>query len=525
MADWNLAGRTHDIRVSRADQGYSARAMIQVQGVSKSYGAQVVFSELSFSISRGERLGLVGKNGHGKSTLFRLILGEEDPDEGKIVIPSRYQVGHLEQHLNFTQDTILAEGALGLPADEKEMLYKVESILFGLGFTQGDLERAPSEFSGGYQIRLNLAKLLVSEPNLLLLDEPTNYLDIVSVRWLERFLKAWKNELIIITHDRVFMDRVTTHTMGIHRQKLRKVKGDTEKLYEQLALEEEIHEKTRRNDQKKRADIEKFIDRFRSQAHKAQLVQSRIKALERMPKLDQLSEIESLDFRFTYAPFPAKTCLDVRKITFGYPGGPLLLDELAFSVDKRDRIAVMGKNGMGKSTLLKLIAREMDPKSGEIKRHPDTRIGYFGQTNISRLSPAATVEDEVQNANPANSRTRVRGICGLMMFSGDTAEKKVAVLSGGEKSRTLLGKILAQPSNVLLLDEPTSHLDMDSIEALVDALDRYEGAVVIVTHSEMILRRVAKKCVYFQGGAARIYPGTYDEFLERIGWDHEEDVW
>ena len=499
--------------------------MIQAHDVTKTYGSQVVFSELAFAMSRGERLGLVGKNGHGKSTLFRLILGVEDPDEGRIVIPARYRVGHLEQHLHFTEDTLLAEGALGLPADEKEMLYKVESILFGLGFTAEDLERSPQEFSGGYQIRLNLAKLLVSEPNLLLLDEPTNYLDIVSVRWLERFLRAWKNELIIITHDRAFMDRVTTHTMGIHRQKLRKVKGDTTKLYEQLELEEVIHEKTRKNELKKRVEIERFIDRFRSQAHKAQLVQSRIKALERMPKLDELSDIESLDFRFTYAPFPAKTNLDVRKVSFAYADGPTLIDSLGFSVEKGDRIAVIGKNGKGKSTLLKLIARELDPRDGEIKRHPETRIGYFGQTNISRLSPVATVEDEVQNANPSLSRTIVRGICGLMMFSGDTAEKKVSVLSGGEKSRTLLGKILAQPSNVLLLDEPTSHLDMDSIEALVEALEKYAGAVVIVTHSEMILRRVARKLVYFQAGTARCYPGTYDEFLERIGWEHEEDVW
>jgi len=499
--------------------------MLQVSKLEKSYTTQVLFKDCSFALSRGERLGLVGRNGHGKSTLFRMIIGEETPDDGLIAVPRHYRVGHLQQHLDFTGKTIVEEGCLGLPADEKDFVYKVEAILFGLGFTEKDLDRPPSDFSGGYQIRLNLAKLLVSEPDLLLLDEPTNYLDIVSVRWLQRFLQAWRNELMIITHDRQFMDSVTTHTMAIHRQKVRKVTGGTEKLYDQLLLEEEIHEKTRLNEEKKIKKVERFIERFRAQAGKAASVQSRVKQLKRKPKLEELSNIQSLDFAFSQAAFPTRIMLELSQVSFAYPGGPTLLDKVDITIDKGDRIGVIGMNGKGKSTLLKLMARELKPLSGRITSHDATRVGFFGQTNIDRLERSFSVEDEILSANPNLGRTAVRSICGVMMFSGDDATKKVEVLSGGERSRTLLGKILAQPSNLLLLDEPTSHLDMDSIEALVDAIDSYEGAVVMVTHSEMMLEVLATRLIYFQGGGVGVFDGTYPEFLERIGWDDEQYIY
>jgi len=509
--------------------------MLQVFDLSKSHGSQVLFDSISFALGRGERVGLVGRNGHGKSTLFRLILGEEDPDAGRIMVPTRYRIGHLEQHLKFSAPTVLAEGCLGLPADERDLEYKAEAVLSGLGFVEEDLARSPAELSGGFQIRLNLAKLLLSEPDLLLLDEPTNYLDIVSVRWLERFLRTWRNELIVITHDREFMDRVTTHTMGIHRQKVRKIKGDTQKLYDQLLQEEEVFEKTRLNEVKKRKEVERFIERFRYHAAKANLVQSRVKLLDKMPGKEELARIESLEFRFTEAPFNAKTMIEVQKLAFGYPtrgddgsgggsAGRFLMEDLSFSIESGDRIGVIGRNGKGKSTLLKLIAGELEPVFGHLKRHGDIRAGYFGQTNISRLDPSLTVEEEVQSANNNLGRTQVRGICGAMMFAGDRAEKKVSVLSGGEKSRTLLGKILAQPSNMLLLDEPTSHLDIDSIEALMDSLREYSGSVVIVTHSELILREVATKLVYFRAGTVGTFGGGYEDFLERIGWDNEQEV-
>jgi ATP-binding cassette subfamily F protein 3 len=474
-------------------------------------------------MSSGERLGLVGRNGHGKTTLFRLILGQEEPDSGEITVPRNYRIGYLEQHLHFIQPTILEEAALGLPAEESHSTYKAEAILFGLGFTQSDLKRAPQEFSGGFQIRINLAKLLLSEPNLLLLDEPTNYLDITSVRWIARFLANFRGELILISHDRDFMDRVTTHTAVIHRHRLRKFEGGTAKAYAQIALEDEIHEKTRANEEKKRARAQAFIERFRAQASKAKLVQSRIKMLERLPKLDALADIETLDFEFRYAPFSAKILLEARDLSFGYTRSHLLFRKMRLTINARDKFGVIGSNGKGKSTLLNVIAGALTPVSGEITPHPDLRLGHFGQTNIQRLDPNLTIEEEIEQANPALTRTQVRNICGTMMFGGDLALKKVAVLSGGERSRTLLGKILAHPSNLLLLDEPNNHLDMESIDALIDSLQDFPGAVLIVTHNERILRALVTKLIVFHRGKVDVFNGSYDDFLEKIGWEEENE--
>ncbi|HSA59385.1 MAG TPA: ABC-F family ATP-binding cassette domain-containing protein [bacterium] len=493
--------------------------MIKIQNLHKQYGAQVLFDDASLQMGPGERLGLVGRNGHGKSTLLRIILGEDEADEGSVVLPRGYRLGHLAQHIRFSRPTVLEEGCLGLPEGEEHDSYKVERILFGLGFTKEDMDRPPEEFSGGYQVRLNLAKVLVSHPNLLLLDEPTNYLDIVSIRWITKFLRAWEGEMILISHDREFMDSVTTHTAAIHRQKIKKVQGGTEKLYAQIAQEEEIHEKTRVNEEKRRQQIEAFVTRFKAKASKAAAAQSRVKMLEKMPSREVLARIADLDFEFRYAPFEAKTILEAQGLSFGFDEE--LFHDLNLTIGAKDRIAVIGKNGKGKSTLLNVLAGEFAPKSGSIRTHPNMKLGYFGQTNIDRLHPKLTVEEEIGNANLELSRTSVRGICGIMMFSGEAAEKRVSVLSGGEKSRVLLGKILASPANLLFLDEPTNHLDMQSIEALVDAIDLFEGAVVIVTHSEMILREVATKLVVFQHGDAEVFNGTYAEFLDKIGWEEE----
>jgi ATP-binding cassette, subfamily F, member 3 len=498
--------------------------VIKINQLSKSYFNRELFTDVTFQMNAGDRLGLVGRNGHGKSTLFKLILGEEEADSGEIVIPRNYCIGHLEQHIHFTQPTILDEAALGLPEEEAHSIYKAEAILFGLGFSEADLAKAPGEFSGGFQIRINLAKLLLSDPNLLLLDEPTNYLDITSVRWIARFLTNFRGELILISHDRAFMDSVTTHTAVIHRQKIRKFEGGTAKAYAQIVLEDEIHVKTRANEDRKRAHAEAFINRFRAQASKAKMVQSRIKMLERLPKLDDLAEIESLDFEFRYAPFAAKTLLDARNLAFGYQRSHLLFKDINLSINARDRVGVIGNNGKGKSTLLNLLSGGLTPLVGEIKAHPDLKLGYFGQTNIQRLDPKLTIEQEIQNANGALTRTQVRNICGTMMFSGDMALKKVTVLSGGEKSRTLLGKILAHPSNLLLLDEPNNHLDMESIDALIESLQNFPGALLIVTHNEGILRALATKLIVFHRGRVDVIDAGYDEFLEKIGWDDENEI-
>ena len=509
--------------------------MIQVQNVSKSFGVQVLLDGASMLVGDHERVGLVGRNGCGKSTLFKMILGQECLDGGSIDIPKKYTLGYLQQHLNFTHATVHEEACSVLKPNEDGWIeeHKVEAILFGLGFDEESMHKSPMLLSGGFQIRLNLAKVLASEPDMLLLDEPTNYLDIVSMRWLSRFLRNWKGEVLLITHDHHFMDEVCTHTAGIFRHKIRKVKGSVEKLRETVAEEEEVAQRTQENEAKKKAQLEQVIERFRYKAAKAAMVQSKIKAAAKLATGERLTHERNLEFSFTEAGFPGKRMLQIKGLSFAYPNrtedgtvqgmGPELITDLTMEVFKGDRIAVIGPNGRGKTTLLNLIAKELSPTAGEISHNPNLQINYFGQTNINRLNLDNTVEEEIASAiEEVSQKSRARGLAGLMMFSGDAALKKVKVLSGGERSRVLLGKILASPCNMLLLDEPTNHLDMESIESLIDALDDYEGTAMVVTHDEELLHAFATRLVVFDGGKCRIFEGTYADFLEKVGWASEK---
>ncbi|HXH75021.1 MAG TPA: ABC-F family ATP-binding cassette domain-containing protein [Bacteriovoracaceae bacterium] len=496
--------------------------MIQTFDLAKGFGTQVLFENVTFTLGKGERVGLVGRNGSGKSTLFKILLGEEVCDKGDVVFPKNYRIGTLKQHLVFSEPSILLEGMTALPEEAMFDEYKVEKMLMGLGFKLEDMNRPPSDFSGGYQIRLNLAKVLLSEPDCLLLDEPTNYLDIVSMRWLTKFLRAFKGEMILITHDRGFMDEVTTHTMGIWRQKLVKIPGGTVKYFEQIILEEEIHGKTKANSDKKRKELEEFVARFKAKASKAAQAQSRMKLLEKMPDIESLAMVSTLDFEFNHKECPGKVLLEAKDLAFGY-GPELLFRDLSFTIIKGDKIAIIGKNGKGKSTLLNLIAGELNPNTGLVSKNVNLLMGHFGQTNINRLSLENSVEEEITSADPNLARDRVRGICGTMMFSGDLAKKKIKVLSGGERARVLLGKLLARPTNLLLLDEPTNHLDQESVEALTIELQNYPGAVIIVTHSENILRDVASSLIVFHQGKAEFLRENYDGFLKKIGWEEERD--
>ncbi len=495
--------------------------MIKVINLSKSFGKQIIFDDISFNVNPGERIGLTGRNGHGKTTLLKIIIGEEHADSGEIVIPKNYSIGHVTQHLSFTENTVIAEGCRGLPEDHKDDRWKVEKILTGLGFSPKDMLRSPMEFSGGFQVRLNLTKVLVSEPGMLLLDEPTNYLDIISIRWLESFLRQWKGELILITHDRSFMDSVTTHTIGIHRQKIRKIEGSTDKLYDQILKEEEIYEKTRINDEKKRKEVELFVTRFRAKARLAGMVQSRIKALEKQQTLDKLERIKDLEFSFNYKPFNAKTLMTAEDISFSYNSEAQIVKDFNLSVRSDDRICVIGKNGRGKTTLLRLLSGNLEPQNGKITMHTNTKTGYFAQTNIINLNNNLTVEEEI--AASGCEKQLARNICGAMMFEGDDALKKIGVLSGGEKNRVLLGKILATPANLIFLDEPTNHLDMESCDALLAAIDAFPGAVIMVTHNEMFLHALANRFIVFQRSGIVHYEGTYSGFLEKIGWEEEKN--
>lgn len=496
--------------------------MIAVENLSKSFGGQTLFENAGFQIGDGERVGLVGRNGHGKTTLIRIISGEEGYDAGSVTCPKNYRIGYVKQHLSFTEKTIIDECCLGLPKSEKENVWKAEKILAGLGFSKEDLSRSPSDFSGGFQVRLNLAKVLVSEPDLLLLDEPTNYLDIISIRWIEKFLISWKGELILITHDRSFMDKVITHSLGIHRKKIRKIQGDTSKYYAQIAQEEEIYEKTRINDEKKRKETEDFIRRFRAKARLGSLVQSRVKALEKKEKREKLEEVSSLDFSFRCEPLRAKFVMEASDINFGYEPDKKLIRNFGISITSDDRICIIGQNGRGKTTLLKLLSGSLKPDSGKISYHPSSKPGVYEQTNISSLDPEKTVADEIHYAHGDVTLQQARNISGLMMFEGDNALKKVSVLSGGEKCRVMLGKLLVTPINLLMLDEPTNHLDMDSCDALLGAIDNFDGALVMVTHNEMFLHALANRLIIFQDDRIEVFDGSYQDFLDKVGWENEE---
>lgn len=496
--------------------------MLRVKDLSISFSGHDVFTDGNFIINSREKLGLIGRNGSGKSTFLKLILKKIEPDEGSVEIPRGYRIGHLEQHIHFTHNTVLEEICSVLPEDREHEGWKGENILYGLGFTYDDLYKDPKNFSGGYQVKLNLAKLLLMEPQMLLLDEPTNYLDIHSIRWLKEFLQEWEGELILITHDRAFMDSVITHTLIIHRKSFRKVPGNTQGLKEKIAAEEEIYEKTRVNEEKQRQKTQEWIDRFKAKASMASRAQSRAKMLDKQEVKEKLEDVATLDFNFTHKPYGSKeSMIEASDLSFGYKSDHLLIQHLRFKVENGDKICVIGKNGKGKSTLLKLMTGDLAPLHGNVKINPKVEIGYFGQMNIDRLDKNLTIYEELQKVDEKLPQTRVRQVCGNMMFSSDLANKKISVLSGGEKSRVMLGKILLKGANILLLDEPTNHLDMESCEALLQAIKSFEGAVITVTHDEHFLNEIANKLIIFDDNKTFTFEDSYEFFLKRIGWkDH-----
>jgi len=490
--------------------------MISITNLNLSFVDQEIFNDVTFNINLQDRIGLVGRNGAGKTTLFSILTKEQTPDSGLVSIPKGYVIGTVKQHLVFTENTVLGEGCLGLRPDDTYSEWKVEKMLHGLGFTEDDMYRDPSEFSGGFQIRLNLVKCLVGEPNMLLLDEPTNYLDIDSVRWLQKFLSTWQDELILISHDRFFMDSITKFTMGVHRQKIKKIKGSTMDLYTKIEEEEIIYNKARLNQEKKDKKTQVFIDTYRAKANMAKLVQSRLKAQNKSEKMAALATIEQLAFSFNEAPFHAKTFLKADNLTFTYKGlDHQILKNFSLEIQKGDRICVIGKNGIGKSTLLKLLYGALKPQEGTVSNHNATQVGFFGQTNISTLNPSLTIEEELEAHVDNGDNLTVRKICGAMMFSGDLAKKRISTLSGGEKSRVLLGKILLSPSNLLMLDEPTHHLDIDSCDVLVEAIELFKGAAIIVTHNETFLHLLANKLVVFSPEGPSLFLGTYRDYLDK----------
>ena len=493
--------------------------MITIQDLSISFDGKKLFNDVNVHFNQKEKIGLIGRNGTGKSTFLKLLLKELEPDSGEIKIPRNYKIGYLEQHIKFSHQTIIDEVASVLPEERVYETWKGEKILNGLGFSDEEMLQDPNLFSGGYQVKVNLAKLLLLEPNLLLLDEPTNYLDIHSIRWLKKFLKDWNEELILITHDRNFMDSIITHTLNIHRGNFRKFPGNTKKIKEQILQEEEIYEKTRINQEREREKTQAWIDRFKSKATLASRAQSRAKMLEKKEVKEKLDTIVNLDFNFNYLNYNSKqNLMKVTDISFGYDPNKILINNLSFNVQKGDKICIIGKNGKGKSTLLKLLSKEIDVLNGEINIHEKVEIGYFGQMNIDRLNNDNSIYEEVQSVDPSIPETKVRTICAHMMFPGKASNKKIGILSGGERSRVTLGRILLNPVNLLFLDEPTNHLDMESTETLMEAVQRFEGSVIMVTHDEYFLNKIANKLIIYDEGKAFFHNGDYRDFQKKIGW-------
>jgi ATP-binding cassette, subfamily F, member 3 len=531
--------------------------MISINNISVQFGGFSLFDHISFIINDKDRIGLVGKNGAGKTTLLRIINGIQHADEGDIVVPSGQTIGYLPQEMvpdsskNVMEETMTAfseiieiretirvlEHEISTRTDYDSAEYhqllrrhtdaydrfhvldgqsihiNVEKVLMGLGFTPGDFSRPMKEFSSGWQMRIELAKILLRQPDLVLLDEPTNHLDIESIQWLEEFLSAYRGAVVLVSHDRAFLDNVTKRTIEITLGKIFDYKANysgyvtlrEERLESQIA--------THNNQQRQVRQIERFIERFRYKNTKASQVQSRIKQLEKMEEIElDVFDESAIHFRFPPAPHSGKIVLESKKLSKSYPQKEVLHD-LHFSVIKNDKIAFVGKNGEGKTTLSKIIAKQLD-HTGELKYGHNVTIGYYAQDQADHLDPEKTVFKTIDDIAVGDIRPRIRAILGGFLFSGDAIDKKVKVLSGGEKSRLSLARLLLTPANLMILDEPTNHLDMRSKDILKAALLQYTGTLIIVSHDRDFLQGLTNRVFEFKSGAVREYIGDIYDFLE-----------
>ncbi|MDD5246426.1 MAG: ABC-F family ATP-binding cassette domain-containing protein [Candidatus Omnitrophica bacterium] len=524
--------------------------MITISNLSKNYGRKVLFEDLSLTVNRGEKIGLIGPNGAGKSTLFSLIRGEVEPSGGSISLNKNVRIGYLPQESSFkSENTVLSEVTRGddtfvrlKKAKEEmeennqagsahygdilheleslgyfELEYKAKKILSGLGFKESDFYRRITQMSGGWQMRSLLAKLLTFEYDILLLDEPTNYLDLNAALWLKDYLKSFKGTFIMISHDKAFLNEVTNYTLILENGLVFKVKGNYEH-YEQIKREKRIFLlKQFKEQEKKRRQLEDFVSRFHAQPNKASQVRAKRTQLEKMQEIvvpaDPRESIGSFSFPRAYPS--GHRVIALKGVSKAYSDIQVYKD-FDFEILKGEKAVLAGENGAGKSTLLKILAGVIDIDSGERLVGHHVNIGYFSQTRMDVLNPDNTVlEEAYQAAAGYMSQENIRTVLGAFLFTGDDACKKVKVLSGGEKSRLILTKLLINPPNFLLLDEPTTHLDVDAVEALVKALTDYEGTIVFISHDIHFVRCVANNVFEVKDGAVRKFPGNFDYYLQK----------
>jgi ATP-binding cassette, subfamily F, member 3 len=532
--------------------------MISVENLSLQFTGQRIFEDISFMIGSKDKVGLVGKNGAGKSTLLKIIHGEQQPDSGQIVKPQDVSIGYLPQQLIYHDNKNVLDEALSafdeLNKLEKEIEHLniqlteredyesdsylelveivaekndrisvlnsgnsealAEQTLLGLGFERNDFGRPTKEFSGGWRMRIELAKILLRSPDIFLLDEPTNHLDIESIQWLENFLAGYRGAVLLISHDRTFLDRVTKRTIEISLGKIHDYKVPYTAYLEQRKERREQLLAAYRNQQKQIEETEEFIERFRYKATKAVQVQSRIKQLQRIERIEVDEEdLSSINIKFPSAPRSGTIVFEAENLSKSY-GALKVLDEISLYVERGEKIAFVGRNGEGKTTLSRIIIREIEAE-GLYKLGHNVNIGYFAQNQDELLNPDKTVFETIDDIAVGDVRAKIRDILGAFLFSGEDIDKKVRILSGGEKSRLSIAKLLLEPYNLLVLDEPTNHLDLRSKDILKQALESYNGTVILVSHDRDFLNGLTDRILEFRNKKIKEFRGTIREFLKK----------
>jgi ATP-binding cassette subfamily F protein 3 len=526
--------------------------MLTLSGISKAYGGRILFDEADLQVNRGDRIGLVGPNGAGKSTLFGIILGEESADDGKISLERNVKFGYLPQESAPVGDETVIELATAITPefvklrrvilawdsdhhvapDHAEEIHddahnrfhemggyqldaKAKQILSGLGFREKDFERPTRELSGGWVMRAHLAKLLVMEPDLLLLDEPTNHLDLETLLWFQEYLKNYPGAILMISHDREFLNQLVGSIVEIRQSKLIRYRGNYDEFLVQRAAQEEQQLAAYKNQQKEIASLMEFANRFRAKASKASQAQSKLKQVERMEKIAAPTNDEKkIKFSFPQPQRSGQKVVTLENIHQAY-GENIVYRGMEFKAERGQRIVLVGPNGAGKSTLLKILAGVLTPQSGTRELGHNVKAGYFSQYRVDQLDMTRSVFEEAMDTTQRVTEQFIRTLLGSFLFRGDDVFKKVNVLSGGEKSRLALVKLLLDPPNFLLMDEPTTHLDMASIDALLYALEQFEGTLVFISHDVYFIRALANHTVHVSAGQLTHYPGGYQYYLDK----------
>ncbi len=489
--------------------------MLLLSNVSKSFAGRVLFENVSLQINRGDRVGLVGPNGAGKSTLFSIILNEQPPDSGSISMERGLSLGYLPQESAPAGDETVLELATLHSTDGWEAEPRAKTILRGLAFRESDFDRPAKTLSGGWIMRAHLARLLVQQPDLLLLDEPTNHLDLESLLWFQDYLQGFKGAILIISHDREFLNRLLRKVVEIAWQRLNSYNGNYEDYVREKQAREDQQLRAYENQQKEIAKLQEFADRFRAKASKAAQAQSKLKQIERMDKIEApLAQAKTVAFRFPQPPRSGQRVMTLKDMHHAY-GELVVYRGMELEVEKGQRTVLVGPNGAGKSTLLKLLAGVLPVQQGTRTVGHNVNCGYFAQNRVETLQLKRTVLQEAMDVKNRQPEIFVRTLLGSFLFSGEDVNKPVAVLSGGEKSRLALCKLLLDPPNFLLLDEPTTHLDMASIDALIGALAGFEGTIVFISHDVHFIRKLASTVIHISAGNLTSYAGDYQYYLDK----------